>query len=106
MTDVFRNEGLEVIMALNGLDGIEKLKRMPVHHYPCCIILDLIMPIMNGEEFIFHIQALGRMELDSIPIVVSSGDPGLNSFKSDRVRFKFNKPINLEDLQDIASKYK
>ena len=52
--------------------GAGDLKEPSHLREPCCIILDLMMPVMTGEEFIYHIQALNRVELDSNPIIVSS----------------------------------
>jgi CheY-like chemotaxis protein len=105
MTEVFLMMDRQMIVAQNGKLGIEKLKKLRPDEFPCCIILDLMMPEMTGQEFIFHIQALGNVELDSIPIVVSSADPKLKNLDSPRIRYKLQKPINLKDLEDIAEMY-
>lgn len=105
MVEIFQLLGRKVIMAQNGFIGIEKLKHMPPHHYPRCIILDLMMPQMDGEQFIYQIQALGKVELDCIPIVVSSAAPRLQRLDSERIRIKLRKPIDFRDLEEISQTY-
>lgn len=60
-------EGYEVLTAANGSEG---LKKLGLGVNPNLILLDLMMPIMNGWEFI------EKIELDetnkSIPIIVIS----------------------------------
>lgn len=61
---ILKKNGFNPIKALNGKDGIEKV----VGHNPGLILLDLMMPVMNGFEFINEIK---KMEsFNKIPIVV------------------------------------
>ena len=105
MVEVFQTLGRELIVAENGHVALEKLKALREYEYPCCIILDLMMPQMRGEEFIFKIQALGKVDLDSIPIVVSSADIRLQELYSERVRTKIYKPIDIKQLEELAAYY-
>lgn len=58
-------EGYKVFTADNGKEGIELLPNMPT---PCLILLDLMMPVMNGWEFA---EALSKdMTLATIPVVI------------------------------------
>ena len=59
-------EGLgdyEVIQAYNGLDAVESTKA----HHPDLIIMDYMMPEMNGWEATVKIKEI--KELSSIPVV-------------------------------------
>lgn len=105
LTEIFMMMDRNLIVAHNGLAGIDTLKKLKVHEYPCCIILDLMMPQMTGEEFIFQIQALGNVELDSIPIIVSSASQKIYTLDAPRVKYKLKKPIMIEDLEEIAANY-
>ncbi|ANE36259.1 receiver domain protein [Campylobacter iguaniorum] len=58
-----------IITATNGLEALEILeKRFDID----LILLDLIMPVMNGYEFLANIQT--RDYLSMIPIIVVSTD--------------------------------
>lgn len=105
IVEILQMNGRELIVATNGLEAVQKLKVLRPYEYPCCIILDLMMPVMSGEEFIFQIQAMGRVELDSIPIIVSSANNRLKDLDSQRIKNKMNKPIDISFLEEIAETY-
>lgn len=62
--DVFTAEGFETMMAANGQEGLEAVKTF----HPDIILLDLLMPVINGEEF------LKRLTGDHKVIVFSNID--------------------------------
>ncbi len=58
-------EGYKVLTADNGKQGIEILNKVSK---PCLILLDLLMPVMNGVEFI---EEMGKqLILATIPVVI------------------------------------
>lgn len=61
------NQGFQVYSVSNGKDALILLKNIPA---PKLIILDLGMPIMNGEEFI-KLKNLDP-NLSGIPILIAS----------------------------------
>ena len=65
--DVLEDEGYEVCLAANGLEALKELRRGGP---PCVILLDLMMPVMNGWQFLE--QRRVHRELDAIPVVVMS----------------------------------
>lgn len=60
-------DGFEVFTAENGLDALETLRQMPA---PCAVLLDLLMPVMNGWEFLA--AASHEPALEGVPVVVLS----------------------------------
>jgi CheY-like chemotaxis protein len=60
-------EGYEVLSAKNGKEGLEVLEN---NSAPGLILLDLMMPIMNGWEFVEALK--NRNIFNKIPIVVVS----------------------------------
>ncbi len=66
MESILSNEGYKVFDADNGNDGIEKA----IETKPDLIILDLIMPEVNGFEVLEELQ--NRPETKKIPVIVCS----------------------------------
>lgn len=60
-------EGLQVVVANNGLEALQQLAEIQ----PSIIFLDVIMPVMNGLQFIEELQK--REDWRSIPVVTLSG---------------------------------
>lgn len=57
----------QIVDALNGQDGLDKLGKNPDADL---ILLDINMPVMNGLDFIKKVKELGSF--DHIPIVLVS----------------------------------
>ncbi len=57
----------EIIDALNGQEGLEKLEKNPD---ASLVLLDINMPIMNGIEFIKKVNELGKF--NHVPIIMVS----------------------------------
>src|SRR5450432_3462375 len=72
MRDALELNGYAVVTAEDGQDALDKLAAI---EGLCLVILDLLMPVMNGWDFVERMRQ--RTELASIPIVVHSSAPGL-----------------------------
>ena len=59
--------GNAVITAANGREALSSLRDRPP---PCVILLDLMMPVMNGWEFRAVLQA--DPQLSRVPVIVIS----------------------------------
>lgn len=53
---ILRNEGHEVVNAFDGKEALEKVKDFE----PDLILLDLLMPIMGGLEFLQHFDLVAK----------------------------------------------
>lgn len=62
----FDHEEIETIIASDGLEGLEKAK----NEKPALIILDLMLPGVNGFEFLEKIKA--DEEIKNIPVIAVS----------------------------------
>ena len=90
--------GFEVVEAANGEEGLSAL----ADNYFDCVITDLLMPVMDGFEFI---EALNRQGLDA-PVLVATADIQ----ESSRQRIKeagaagfLNKPYTAETLIETVN---
>jgi CheY-like chemotaxis protein len=94
-------EGYEVELASNGQDALEKLQD---GYSPCLIILDLMMPVMDGMEFMRKFQA--DSSIPHPPVVVLSGDGRVKEkTESLAVVESILKPVSIEKILDIAQRY-
>src|SRR5689334_19594781 len=69
--------GNDVILAENGRQALELLDRQII---PNIILVDIMMPIMNGWEFLEQVKK--RAHLSGIPIIV------ITAFKEDPEKLK------------------
>jgi CheY-like chemotaxis protein len=91
-------EGYKVFTASNGQEGLALLPQMET---PCLILLDLMMPVMNGWEFI---DALRKdMLLMSIPVVIVSAYG--EQAKGLKAKDVIKKPVDLDVLFRTIKKW-
>jgi len=60
----FQKEGFAVTLATNGVEALERLEKF----IPDIILLDIIMPYMNGMEVLKKIK--GDEQLKNIPVIM------------------------------------
>jgi two-component system, chemotaxis family, chemotaxis protein CheY len=77
--------------ALEAMDGIEHI---------CMVLLDLLMPRMNGWAFFQKLRE--RPELADVPVVVHSSSPTHAPAGVTRV---LHKPMQLERLISVVQEY-
>lgn len=101
LCELLEDEGYAVVEAADGAEALAALGAMP---RPALIILDLMMPGMNGWELYQQLQ--GDPQLASIPIVVLSA---VAAFQQRRgkldVAAVLPKPVNLSRLQQIVAQH-
>jgi two-component system, chemotaxis family, chemotaxis protein CheY len=71
LRDLLEDEGYAVHSAANGRDALTLLRSLAVK--PCLVILDLIMPILDGNAVYRTMQA--DPELAMIPVVIATSIP-------------------------------
>jgi CheY-like chemotaxis protein len=101
ISDVLVEEGYRVTGARNGREALEQLRD---HTRPSLILLDMMMPEMDGWRFRMELKKLP--ELASIPVVILSAhgnvrDAALALGAADYLR----KPLRIESLLEIAERY-
>ena len=69
---ILEDEGFDVVTASNGAEAEEELSHM---EEPCVVLLDLMMPVMNGWELLEHLRRDGKLD-DGMRIVVVSATLG------------------------------
>ena len=99
LSEMLIDEGHRVRMAANGREGLDLLRTSPT---PCMILLDLMMPVMNGWQFVR--EQAGDPLLASIPVwvITAAGDahpppPGVTGV--------LRKPFQLSQLLDVVGQH-
>jgi two-component system, chemotaxis family, chemotaxis protein CheY len=94
IAEFLKEEGFEVHTAYNGREALDFLR---AHSAPDIVLLDLMMPIMNGWEF--REEQLRDAQLSRIPVVVmtASGNARAEAQQLKAVGH-FAKPFRYEEL--------
>ena len=101
MEEALRMKGLEVATAANGVEALQYLREGPL---PAVILLDLMMPVMDGETF----RKLQREapQWAQIPVCVLSADRDLaKRAKEMGIDIFLSKPVNLDDVVSIVNQF-
>ena len=98
LRSLLEGEGYFVFSAPNGKQGLEIIRRIKP---PCLILLDVIMPLMNGEEFLKALDT--DPVLHTIPVVLVSAFP--EPAKKLVARAFVQKPIDLKALLDVVHEH-
>jgi DNA-binding response OmpR family regulator len=91
MAQLLMSEGFETDVATNGRDGLDKAHANP----PRVIVLDMIMPVMDGWAFRAHQRYC--VTLAAIPIVVLSAVPP-GSLRKVGAAAALQKPFRKDEL--------
>jgi CheY-like chemotaxis protein len=102
LADLLADEGYSVVTAINGAEALDKLRR-PSQARPCVILLDLMMPLMNGQQFYAEQQQDAR--LASIPIVVISADGRVKQKASAFGGEYLAKPVRIETVLEVVERH-
>ena len=103
---VLQNEGAEVTKAWNGQEAVELFEKSRPGEFDV-ILMDIMMPVMNGYEAAKMIRSLDREDAKVIPIIAMTA----NAFAEDRLRAKeagmnehIAKPVDAKLLVKIIHK--
>ena len=103
---LLQNEGAEVTKAWNGQEIVELFRKSEAGEFDV-ILMDIMMPIINGYEAAKRIRSLDREDAKKIPIIAMTA----NAFTEDRIRAKeagmdehIAKPIDVELLIKVIHK--
>jgi CheY-like chemotaxis protein len=99
LAEVLEDYGYPSIAAANGKEALDRLRSVAIR--PCLILLDLMMPVMDGRQF----RAQQRQDemLGSIPILIFSAHTNVEEASADLgASACLRKPIELPRLLDAV----
>ena len=96
LQDRLRSDGYDVVGAENGVEALELLEAAPS---PCVVVLDLMMPVMNGIEFLHALER--RPDREQIRVMLVSGHGVLErvALDSPRIVARLQKPLEMTELR-------
>jgi two-component system, OmpR family, response regulator CpxR len=96
LSEALRDEGYRVATAASGQQAIDYLRER-VEDPPGLILLDLMMPVMNGVEFLDAYRT--ARDLPTVPVVVLSANAAFSGRKhrSD-IMLYLSKPVDVPRL--------
>ena len=103
---VLQNEGADLTKAWDGQEAVELFRNSEPGEFDV-ILMDIMMPVMNGYEAAKMIRSLDREDAKEVPIIAMTA----NAFTEDRIRAKeagmdehVAKPVDVELLIKIINK--
>jgi CheY-like chemotaxis protein len=99
LRDTLTDEGYKVVTAENGAEGLAQLRGI---REPCVVLLDLLMPVMNGWEF--RTRQLADPRLSQVPVIVMTATTNIPEAKIQADAF-LQKPVDLDLLLETVSQH-
>ena len=103
---MLQNEGAEVTKAWNGQEAVELFEKSRSGEFDV-ILMDIMMPVMNGYDATKTIRSLDREDAKEVPIIAMTA----NAFTEDRIRAKeagmdehIAKPVDAKLLVKVIHK--
>lgn len=94
LADVLRDEGYLVAVAVDGIDALEYLR---ANEAPALILLDWMMPRMDGAQF--RVEQEKDPKMASVPVLLLTADARTaEKARSLRAQAYLKKPVKLEAL--------
>jgi CheY-like chemotaxis protein len=100
LRDVLEAEGYAVVTAANGKEGLDLLRETRT---PCVILLDLMMPVMSGSEFLMVLRS--HDVLSDIPVVIVSAWTREAAPLAPLSQGIVRKPVRLDELLACVDRF-
>lgn len=95
---LLKQRGFEIIEAVNGEDGLKKARE----ENPTLILLDIMMPVMDGWQVFDNLQK--EEATKDIPVVIFTAGDFVSSeqtAKEKGIKWIIRKPFNIDSLMKI-----
>lgn len=99
LKDVLEVSGYKVSTAANGQEAIDMLKN---DQNMCLILLDLMMPVMNGWEFLKERKESSSLSMIPVVVTTAAADTALRGVEAEAI---MKKPIAFPDLLSWVERY-
>lgn len=104
---LLKDEGISVTEAEDGQQAVECFLKMPEGYYDA-VLMDIMMPVMDGYQAARAIRGSGKKDAEMIPIVAITA----NAFAEDKRKTMeagmdahLSKPLNVQELMNTIRKF-
>jgi len=92
--------GRDSVTAGNGEEGLQAARE----HHPCLILLDFMMPVMDGLQF--RLIQSRDPEISDVPVVLTSAHPKARDIAAELgLDAVVEKPVDMEEVEGIIERY-
>jgi CheY-like chemotaxis protein len=99
LCELLEDEGHRAVGAANGQEALDILRR---DGRPCIILLDMMMPVMDGASF--RAEQVKDPALSAIPVAVITA-AGKNAADGLNVDVVLPKPLMIDDVLAVVDRY-
>jgi CheY-like chemotaxis protein len=99
LCEILEDEGHPAVGVPDGREALDFLRG---DRRPCLILLDLMMPVMDGATF--RAEQLGDPRLSSIPVAVITA-AGVQAASGMRAEAVLPKPLRIENVLTVVERY-
>lgn len=101
LADFLEDEGYRVVTVADGMEALERFRR---GERPCFMLLDLVMPRLNGWELAHRLRV--DPELEPVPFAVIASNPAARSEADGLGAARWlGKPIDLDLLLETLAQH-
>lgn len=97
LEDRLTQEGFQTFKAFNGKEGLD----LAIAHNPDAILLDLMMPVMNGNEMLHKLRSVPALK--SVPVIVLTNAGEVENIRSTQtihnaVEFLIKSNVTMDEI--------
>lgn len=99
--------GLNVSTAINGLEAVRLFEKSKPYEYDI-ILMDIMMPVMNGLDAAKAIRGLSRPDAPTVPIIALSANAfaeDIQKSKNAGINEHLAKPLEMDKVLKVISSY-
>lgn len=101
--EALEDEGYAAAQAENGLAALEYLRQ---HQVPCLVLLDMMMPVMSGYDFLAEVRSDPQLRDVSVLIVSAGEREQLAVAARERAAVGvLRKPVQLRSLLNFVARH-
>lgn len=104
LSELLQMYDYQVLEAAEGDQALRLLTQLSPGELPCLVILDMMMPVMDGATFLATMEREYKNLLSQLKIVITSANAHSINVGSTSIMARVKKPFDIDVILDIAEK--